>query len=432
MTRTLIKLGGIVISSQETYDGPSYILINDDGNIEQVGFGDYPGDARATAIVDRRHAVAIPGLVNSHGHAAMTLLRGIGDDLPLKAWLNDRVLPTEEKLTSDAVYWGTLLAAWEMIGSGTTCFTDMYMFMHDAAKAVSESGMRAVLSWGMVGFDEQGQERAIRNSREFVGRWHGGADGRITTTLGPHAPYTCPPDFLRRIAELSGELRIPVQIHLSETRVEVENSMRDWGMSPIAHVADCGLLDGPVLAAHCVHVSPEDIDLMAAKGVRVAHNPQSNLKLASGIAPIVAMHEAGLTIGLGTDGAASNNNLDMLEELRLAATLHKGVLQQATAIPAPVAFQMATEDSAKAVFLPPGHGTLRTGSSADLVLLDRRSPHFIPSHSLLSNIVYAAGEGDVLDVYVQGVPVLQNKECTTIDTERVTYEVNRIKDQLVG
>lgn len=428
----LIKLGGVIISSDETVDGPSYILTNDDGMIDQVGYGDYVGDLNGTLVVNKEHTVAIPGLVNSHGHAAMTLLRGIGDDLPLKSWLNDKVLPAEEKLTSEAVYWGTMLAIWEMVTSGTTCFTDMYMFMHDAAQAVHDSGMRAVLSWGMVGFDAQGQDRAIQNSREFVTRWHGYDKGRITTTLGPHAPYTCPPEFLSRITELSGELDVPIQIHLSETQVEVENSVREWGVSPISHVHASGLLERPVLAAHCVHVSSEDIALMAMKDVRVAHNPQSNLKLASGVAPIVQMHASGLTIGLGTDGAASNNNLDMFEELRLAATLHKGVLMEPKAVPAKLAFRMATEDSARAVFLPSGHGTLRAGNRADIVLLDKKSPHFIPNHSLLSNIVYSAGASDVLDVYIQGVPVVSNRQCTSIDTERVTFEVNRIKDQLVG
>ncbi|MCL6446277.1 MAG: amidohydrolase family protein, partial [Alicyclobacillus sp.] len=187
------------------------------GRIAAIGTGDYDGDTADVRILHRPQCVAMPGFVNSHGHAAMTLLRGAGDDLPLMAWLQERVFPMEAKLTEDAVYWGTLLACWEMLRSGTTCFTDMYMFMHDAARAVEESGMRAVLSWGMVGLDPESAAAGMRNARSFVTSWHGKAEGRITTTLGPHAPYTCPPDHLRQVMELSRELDVPVQIHLSET-----------------------------------------------------------------------------------------------------------------------------------------------------------------------------------------------------------------------
>lgn len=429
MTYTLLEVGAIVKSAQDVWAGPGYILMSP-SRIEEVGQGDYPGNRAGITVVKRPHTVAIPGLVNAHGHAAMTLLRGIGDDLPLMTWLTERVFPFEAKLTEDAIYWGTMLACWEMIRSGTTCFTDMYMSMHRAAGAVEDSGMRAVLSWGMVGLDEQSARNGIANSQSFVKTWNGQADGRVTTTLGPHAPYTCPPEYLQRVADLSAKLDVPVQIHLCETRGEVEDSQTLYGKSPIAHVQSCGLLDRPVLAAHCVHVSDEDIAMMREYDVRVAHNPQSNLKLASGIAPIPRMKRAGLTVGVGTDGAASNNNLDMFEEMRLTATLHKAVAFDASVVPAAEAFQMATEDSARAIFLPSGSGTLEQGMAADITLLDLRSPHFIPSHNLLSNVVYAAGADDVTDVFVAGRALLSNREPQTLDTERIQYETTRIAEAL--
>lgn len=425
----LLEIGGIVASSKNFRNQPSYIIIQN-GLIDEVGTGVYCGSRTDMEVVSRPNAVAIPGLVNSHGHAAMTLLRGAGDDLPLMTWLTERVYPLEAKLTADAVYWGTQLACWEMIRSGTTCFTDMYFLMHDAARAVVDTGIRAVLSWGMVGFDEKVRQSGIANSRSFVTTWNGQADGRITTTLGPHAPYTCPADYLEQVAVLSDDLHVPIQIHLSETKVEVETSLAEHAQSPIAYVEACGLLKRPVLAAHCVHVSDEDIHIMKQYDVRVAHNPQSNLKLGSGVAPVVKMKRAGLTVGLGTDGAASNNNLDMFEELRLAATLHKGVSLDPTVIPADVAFDMATVDSAYCVFLPPQHGSLVAGAAADITLLDRNSPHFLPTFDLLSNVVYAAGADDVTDVFVNGRQVLSNRVPLTVDVERIAFEIRKLEEQL--
>lgn len=429
MKRVLLKVGGLVQSAQQFDLSPGYLVFEGD-RIVAAGLGSFKGDSADCEVIDRPRCVAIPGLVNTHGHAAMTLLRGAGDDMPLMNWLNERIFPLEAKLTEQAIYWGTTLAAWEMIQSGTTCFTDMYFFMNDAAKAVADTGLRAVLSWGMVGLDDASKQAGIRNSRSFIAAWNHEANGRITTTLGPHAPYTCPPDYLRQVAELSHELGVAVQIHLSETSIEVQNSREQHNMSPIELVHACGLLERPVLAAHCVHVSPHDIALMKQHGVHVAHNPQSNLKLGSGVAPLVQMLKAGLTVGLGTDGAASNNNLDMFEELRLAATLHKGVMQNATVVPAHEAFYMATEGGAKCVFLKPGHGTLTPGAAADVTLLSMDSPHFIPNHNLLSNIVYAAGADDVADVFVAGKQLMSNREVLTIDVERMRYEVHKLEQIL--
>lgn len=424
----VIELAGAVVDAQTVIDEPVHILISN-GVVVAWNKGKFQASNRqesAMDIIRKPRHIAIPGLINTHGHAAMTLLRGAGDDLPLMVWLNDRIFPLEEKLTADAIYWGTQLATWEMMISGTTAYTDMYMMMDNTAKAVAESGMRGVLSVGAVGFDEENRKNGIERSRSFVQNWNGEASGRITTTLGPHAPYTCPPDYLQELSRLSQELSVPIQIHLSETGVEVENCIRDHGMTPIALAAKSDLFARPVLAAHCVHVNDDDIEILRDYGVRVAHNPQSNLKLGSGVAPLVKMLDAGLLVGLGTDGAASNNNLDMFEEMRLAATLHKGVLEDAQAVPASTAFRLATEDGAKACFLPPDAGTLRPGSAADIVLLSTDSPHVLPGHNLMSNIVYAFGADDVQDVFVAGRQIVSNRIPITIDTERVRYETKRL------
>ncbi|MFB5189352.1 amidohydrolase [Alicyclobacillus fastidiosus] len=428
--KTVLEVGGAVIDASTVIPQPLHFVI-ENGSIQSYALGRYESQANQepVEIIRKGNRIAMPGLVNTHGHAAMTLLRGAGDDLPLMTWLNERIFPLEDKLTEEAIYWGTQLAAWEMLCSGTTTYTDMYMMMHHAAEAVAESGIRAVLSVGVVGFDETSRNNGIQRSRAFHQAWHNQASGRITVTLGPHAPYTCPPDYLHELARLADELAIPAQIHLSETSVEVDNALRDHGQSPIALAQQVGLLDVPVLAAHCVHVTDADLEIMAQYGVHVAHNPQSNLKLGSGIAPLPKMLERGLVVGLGTDGAASNNNLDMFEEMRLAATLHKGVAQDAEVVPASVAFDLATAKGAKACFLGDQHGTLQVGAKADIVLLDASSPHMLPQHNMLSDVVYACGADDVRDVFVDGRQVVSDGVPLTIDVERVQSEVLRIKEQ---
>ncbi|MFD1674436.1 amidohydrolase [Alicyclobacillus fodiniaquatilis] len=426
--QTVIELGGAIIDSATVIAEPIYFVM-EDGVIRAYVRGRYqqqPGE-EPVDLIRKTDKIAIPGLINTHGHAAMTLLRGAGDDMPLMNWLHERIFPLEEKLTEEATYWGTQLAAWEMLISGTTTYTDMYMMMENTARAVSESGMRGVLSVGVVGFDEDSRAKGLSRSRQFVADWQQKAQGRITVMLGPHAPYTCPPDFLTEIAELAAVLNVPIQIHLSETKTEVEDCLKQHGVTPIELAQKVGLFNLPLLAAHCVHVTDADLDIMATHGVRVAHNPQSNLKLGSGVAPLQKMLERNMVVGLGTDGAASNNNLDMFEEMRLAATLHKGVHQDAEMIPAATAFQMATELGAKACCLETGLGTLQPGSPCDMVLLDGSSPHLMPRHNLLSDVVYACGADDVRDVFIQGRQVVANGQPLTIDTERVKSEVARLK-----
>lgn len=423
--RTVLEVGALIVDANTVLHGPAYVVI-EHGKIHSYGVGTYPLDRTQVETVSLRNRLALPGLVNAHGHAAMTLFRGAADDVPLQTWLSQKIYPLEQQLTAEAVYWGSLLACWEMLLTGTTCFTDMYFHMDESARAVQASGLRGVLSHGLLGFTEAMQSEGLQASERFATTWNGAADGRIQVLLGPHAPYTCPPVFLKQVTELSERLHLGIQIHLSETRQEVEDSLHLHGKTPIAHAASVGLLERPVLAAHCVHVTDDDLAIMRQYDVRVAHNPQSNLKLGSGIAPLVKMQQFGLTVGLGTDGAASNNNLDMFKEMRLAATLHKGVLQDATAVTAKQAFAMATAAGARSVFRPTTAGTLQPGAPADIVLLDLESPRFQPAYDLLANVVYAASASDVQDVWIDNQWVVRNGEVQTLDTERIRYEVSRI------
>ena len=382
-------------------------------------------------IVDGRGFLATAGFVNTHTHAAMTLFRSYADDMVLMDWLQKKIWPAEDNLTATDVYWATLAAIGEMIKSGTTTFADMYFFMDEVAKATEESGMRAVLARGMAGVAPTA-ETALVESRDLYRTWNNSADGRITVMLGPHAPYTCPADYLKRVVALSEELNTGIHIHLSETKGEVADCLKLHGKSPIAYMAQLGVLERGVLAAHCVHVDADDLLLMKKYNVRVAHNPQSNLKLASGFAPVAAMLEAGLTVGLGTDGAASNNNTDLLEEMRLAAMLHKAVTGNPEVLPARQALNLATHEGAIALGLGAQVGELRVGAKADVVLYDRSGLQWCPPHDLVSLLVYSAQSSDVHSVWINGRRVLNNRVLTTIDEEKVKQEVSRRGLALVG
>ena len=262
-------------------------------------------------IIDASEMIALPGFINTHTHAAMTLLRGYADDLPLQTWLEDKIWPFESKLRKDDIYWGTLFAIIEMIKSGTTTFTDMYFQMEQAGKAVKETGIRAVLSEGLIE-DNDGIE-GLNHSVDFAVNWNGQAEGRITTMLAPHSPYTCSTEYLQNIIIKSEENNLPINIHLAETKTEVDIISDRNKTSPVRFLKEIGLLDRPTLAAHCVHIDSNELDILAEKNTGIAYNPLSNMKLGSGIAPVSQMLERNLNVGLGTDGAASNNNLDLLE-----------------------------------------------------------------------------------------------------------------------
>lgn len=399
-----------------------------DGRIDLVGAGQ---EDKYDRVFPAGNYALLPGLINTHGHAAMSLLRSVSDDLPLKQWLEEKIWPLEAKLSPDSVYWGTMLAIAEMIRGGTTTFTDMYFFEDEVARAVEETGIRAVLSRGLVALGPN-FDQAMAETRDFVGTWQGRGDGRITTHVGPHAPYTCPPPHLARVLDLARELKVPLQIHLSESPGEVEDSFQQYGKSPVEVLEEAGMFELPVLAAHCVNLREKDIDILARHDVRVAHNPNSNLKLGSGIAPIPALLAKGVTIGLGTDGAASNNNLDMLEEVRLAALIHKGVHNDPTLVSAGQALEMATSMGARAVFLDKDIGRIQEGLKADLILIDLDKPHLTPRHNIDAHIVYSAQASDVSLVMVDGRILMEAGRLTTMDEERVMYEAARCAREMMG
>lgn len=389
--------------------------------IERAGPGlaDEP-EARGAEVIDASGCLVIPGFVNAHTHAAMTLLRSYADDMPLQEWLTQKIWPVEARLEPDDIYWGTLLAIVEMVRAGVTAFGDMYFSMDRVARAVEESGVRAALAPGL--FDGEGWEAAFRESRRFAERHHGSAGGRIRAMFGPHSTYAAGKG-LPEVARAAREMGIAVHIHLSETKREVEESLAGHGGTPIQVAERSGLLEGEVVAAHCVHLSDADIELLARRGVRVVHNPTSNMKLGSGRAPVQRLIDAGVTVALGTDGAASNNNLDMLEEARLAAFLAK-LEGEPDALPAHAALEMATERGARALGFG-DVGRIAPGWQADLVLIRADGPHWAPPHDLCANLIYSGQSADVETVLVAGEIIMERKAFRTLDVDRIIQEARR-------
>lgn len=429
--KTLFK-NGVVITANEKNEWfeCGYILVEDQVIVE-VGAGNGPAEESVDQVIDLKGKWLMPGWVNTHGHAAMSILRGHGDDLPLQEWLENKMWPMEAKFTAETVRWGTSLAVLEMLKSGTTCFVDMYDHMGTVAEVVDQSGMRAVLSRGVIGLcPEDVQKKKLEEATEFAVRWNQAAGGRITTMMSPHAPYTCPPDYIQRIVEKAVELNLPVHIHMSETEREVLQNVQDYGQRPVAHLRDLGVFERPTLVAHAVHLEEDEMEILQHHNVKISHNPASNLKLGSGIAPIPRLLERGFRVSVGTDSTASNNNLDMFQEIRLAALIHKGMSQDPTVVPAEVALKMGTSWGAEAVFLE-NVGSLEAGKEADFIILNPQQAHLQPVKHPLSHIIYSATGHDVEDVYVQGKAVVKNKKCVALDEEKIIYEANRMYQSLM-
>jgi 5-methylthioadenosine/S-adenosylhomocysteine deaminase len=418
-----------------TMDGPDIadgtVLVGDDGAIAAVGpSGEVAVPPQATRVDATGHAL-LPGLVNCHNHAAMALLRGYGADLPLQRWLEDRIWPAESRLRADDVYWGTAAACAEMLRGGTTTFADMYFFEDEAARAVDEAGMRAVLSRGLVG--GEGAEAKLAEAEDFCRRFQGAAGGRITTMMAPHAEYTCPEAFLREIDATARRLGRPLHLHLSETAAEVAGCRdRHGGRSPVRYLRDLGILRAGTLAAHCVHVDADDIAILAPSGAAVAHNPVSNCKLGSGIAPVGALLRAGVRLGLGTDGPASTDSLSMWETMRLAGWLAKASARDAAALPARTLLQWATRDGAAALGLGGVCGRIAPGLRADLCLVDLRQPHLQPCADVPAALVYAATAADVAKVWVDGALVVEHGAPLRVDAARAQAEAQVRMRRLVS
>ncbi|MGZ9584080.1 amidohydrolase [Paenibacillus marinisediminis] len=400
-------------------------MVVEDGKIVYLGETlpeNYKEDAE---LFDGSGLFFMPGLVNTHGHAAMTLLRGYGDDMVLQQWLQQKMWPMEAKFTDEDVYWGSALAVLEMLKSGTTTFVDMYDHMDEVGKVAEQAGIRAGLMRGAIGLcSEEEQRMKLEEAVRFAKDWNGRAEGRITTMLAPHAPYTCPPAFIEKFVQAAHDLDMMLHTHMSETRAEVEQNVQEYGLRPVAHLEKLGFFSRPSYIAHGVHLTDEEIEILAKHKVGVSHNPASNLKLASGIARVTDLLRAGVNVSLGTDGAASNNNLDMFQEMRLAAFIHKGISGDPTAVPAAEAMRIATINGAKTIQLQ-DVGLLAPGMKADFIAVDIDQPHLLPHTDLVSHMVYSASGKDVKHVWVDGKQVVNNGACLTLDEERVRREAAR-------
>ena len=381
----------------------------------------------AAQVVDCGGKVLMPGLVNAHTHVPMTLMRGLADDLRLDVWLQGYMWPVEREFVSpEFVRLGTQLACAELIRTGVTCFADMYFFEENVAKATAEAGLRAVCSQTVLKFpspDAVSFEDSLAAARDFIEHWKG--HSLITPSVAPHAPYTCTPEILRAAAQLAAEFDVPLHTHIAETALEVENMRRENGMPVVPYVKKQGLFDAKVLAAHCIHIDEGEMRTLLHAGAGVSHNPSSNLKLASGFAQVQKMLDLGLNVGIGTDGAASNNDLDMFEEVRLAAFVAKTVSNDPTAVPAATALKMATRLGARAMHLGHITGSLEAGKRADLILVDisplHNSPRFRHNvDNIYSQLVYAGKATDVSDVMVNGKWLMHNRELLTIEENELT------------
>ncbi len=383
-----------------------------------------------TEVLGGEHDIVMPGLINAHTHAAMSLFRGFADDMPLMTWLNEKIFPAEAKFVDEEfVYMGTMLAAWEMVRSGTTAFCDGYFFEDFVAKAAKEIGIRVWLGEGILDFPTpyiKDPSTTIEAVRSHIERWKG--DPLVKTTVFPHATYTCAPDLLQKAYALAEEYDLIYQIHLSETEGEVSQAKEKHHMSPVEHLDSLGCLSSRTLAAHCVVLNEHDIEILAKQGVSVSHNAESNMKLASGIAPIPEMVKAGINISIGTDGCASNNNLDMIGEISTVAKLHKVAKMDATVIDAPTALSFATINGAKALRFDGGR--LEKGAPADVIVLDGSAPNMVPVHNPVSSVVYAAHGLNVKDVVINGKIIVKNAKATTIDEEAMLKEWRKIEKKL--
>ena len=383
-------------------------------------------------VIDAKDKILLPGFVNTHTHLSMALFRGLADDLSLDEWLNDNIWPMEANLNEYYCYIGALLGAVELIKSGTTTFSDMYFYMEDVAKAVEESGIRAVLSYGMIDFgDEETRKAEIDKNMNLFKNCHNTADGRIKVFFGPHSPYTASEELLKEVRKLADENNIKIHIHVSETQKEIDDVSAEKGLRPFEYLDSIGFLGPDVLCAHCVWLSDEEIEIIKKHDVKISHNPCSNMKLASGIAPVKKLLDNDICVAIGTDGASSNNNLDIIEELKTASLLQKVSTLDPEALNSDEALAMGTIEGAKALGLDDEIGTIEVGKKADLILIDTNNANMIPDSSKLSsNIIYAANGFNVDTTICNGQILMENRQLTTLDEQDIYKKAKEAIDEL--
>ncbi len=422
--------GGTIVTLDETNPTiPSGALVIHKDTIVAMGpRADIAKRYRGRDTISATSHVIMPGLVNAHTHAAMTCFRGIADDLELMEWLNNYIFPAEAKnVDPELAYWGSLLACIEMIRSGTTTFCDMYIFEEEMAKAAKSAGMRCLLGEVLFDFPSprfKTPDEGLAVTKELLEKW--AEDPLVRITVEPHALYTCSEDLLKKSKALADRYGAPLALHLLETKSERDGLLEKLGRSPVQYLRDIGLLEDNLVAFHCVWLETEEIEMFARAGVKVVHNPESNMKLASGVAPIPDLLAAGVTVALGTDGCASNNNLDMFQEMDTAAKLHKAFRLDPTVMSAATVLKMATRDGARALGLEGKVGVLRPGMKADIITVDFNRPHLTPLYHEDSHLVYCASGSDVDSVVINGRVVMKNRKLLTVDEEEVMDRVNRI------
>jgi len=398
-----------------------------DNKIEEINTKLSDNDAEI--VIDAENKIAMPGLINTHTHVAMTLLRGVGDDQDLQTWLNEYIWPKEAKLTDELVYHASKLAMAEMIKTGTTTFNDMYFFMEQTAKAVEESGLRAVLGYGMIDlFDDEKRKKELNETKKLINNCHNTANGRINVAVSPHSPYTCSEELLRQSAQLATKNDLNLHIHVSETKKEVDDLKNERNQTPFEYLDDIDFLNDKTIAAHGVWTTDDEMKILNEKNVSISHNPSSNMKLASGIAPVSKYLENGINVSIGTDGVSSNNNLDMFSEMKLTPLLQKVNTLNPKVLPTNETIKMATENGAKALNI--NAGKLEKDKLADIILLNVNVPHMLPLRNPLSNIIYSALGNDVDTVICDGQIILENNELTMINESEIMVDIKEVYTQL--
>jgi 5-methylthioadenosine/S-adenosylhomocysteine deaminase len=425
----LLVSGGRVLRPDLTVERADVLVDRDSGSITAAAD---PGAVDGDDELDASDGLVVPGLVNAHTHVAMTLLRGYADDKPLDRWLREDVWPVEAELEPADVRAGAELGLLEMVRSGTTALSDMYFHVSEIADAVDRSGVRAVLGHTAItaGKDDDAARADMERSLDVARELDGAADGRVRTTFQPHSLTTVGEEYFREFVPEARDAGLPVHCHANETENEVDPLVDEYGVRPLEYADDLGLLDGETFLAHGVHVDGAEVDLLADRGTGVVHCPASNMKLASGMAPVERYREAGVTVGLGTDGAASNNDLDMFDEMRDAAMIGKLAADDASAVPAGAVVEMATGAGAR--LLGFDSGRVEAGANADLAVLDLEAPHLTPAHDLVSHLVYAARGSDVRHTVCDGQVLMRDREVLTLDGAEVRERASERARDLVA
>ncbi len=408
----------------------SSLLIQNDKIVE---ISDRIDSNDAEDVINAEGKVLIPGLVNTHTHLSMTLMRGLADDIPLETWLNNHIWPVEAELNGEHCYAGALLACAEMIKSGTTCFNDMYFFMDHVARAAEESGIRGMLSHGMIDFgDEDKRRQEFKESIRIIKKCHNTGNGRIKVAFGPHSPYTCSKELLEGVKTEAAKHGVRIHIHVSETQKEVSDILETHGMRPFEYLDEMDFLGNEVTAAHAVWVSDREIEIIKEKNVKLSHNPSSNMKLSSGISPVAELLDKGICVSMGTDGPASNNNMDLLEEMKIAALLQKVNTMNPTVLAAEEVFKMATVNGASALGLENEIGSIDLGKKADIVLVNMKTAHLTPFRNPISHLVYSANGGDVDTVICNGEILMRNRELLTLDEKMILEIAENASEDLLS